>query len=71
MSRSTEYSQGYRAATKDAVTFLHDEAKRMNDPHAVMVLNNAAFSLGVHFSRKAASIPGPPDGPGIPPKPVG
>jgi len=47
MSRSPEYTQAYRAAIKDAVTWLHDEAKRMNDPHAVSILNSAAFGLGV------------------------
>ena len=55
MSRSPEYTQAYRAAIKDAVTFLHDEAKRMNDPHAVMVLNNAAFHMGNHFARPTPS----------------
>ena len=29
-----------------AVAWLHEEAKRMNDPHARAVLNNAAFHLG-------------------------
>ena len=53
MSRSPEYTQAYRAASKDAVTFLHEEAKRMNDPAAVTVLNNAAFHMGGHFARKA------------------
>lgn len=48
--------QAYRAAVKDAVTFLHDEAKRMNDPAAVTVLNNAAFHMGNHFGRKAKPL---------------
>lgn len=51
MTRSPEYTQAYRAAIKDAVTFLHDEAKRMNDPKAKGILNDAAFHMGVHFAR--------------------
>lgn len=53
MSRSPEYTQAYRAAIKDAVTFLHDEAKRMNDPKAKGILNDAAFHMGVHFSKQS------------------
>lgn len=40
---SADYYRGIRAA----VTWLHEEATRMNDPHARAVLNSAAFHLGV------------------------
>jgi hypothetical protein len=30
-----------------SITWLHDRARSMNDPHAVAVLNSAAFNLGV------------------------
>lgn len=44
MSRkSVECRRGVRAA----ITWLHAEALKMNDPHARAVLNNAAFHLGV------------------------
>src|SRR5690606_38110786 len=38
--RSAQYRDGYRRASKDCVEWLHDEAKRMNDPHAMRVLNS-------------------------------
>lgn len=45
-SRTDQYRQGYRAAWREAIKFIHAEADRMNDWHARMVLNNVAFSLG-------------------------
>jgi NAD(P)H-dependent FMN reductase len=44
--RSPQYTQGYRAATKDAIDWLHRRAAEMNDPKARDVLNSAAFSYG-------------------------
>ncbi len=41
-----EYERGFRDGLKRAVTWLHAEAEKMNDPHAVRILNSAAFSLG-------------------------
>lgn len=46
MSRSPEYTQGRRAGVKWAITWLHDRANEMNDPHAKAILNTAAFNLG-------------------------
>lgn len=39
------------AGVRRAITWLHEEAKKMNDPRATVVLNNAAFHLGVDLSR--------------------
>ena len=39
------------AGVRRAITWLHEEAKRMNDTHARQVLNNAAFHLGNDLSR--------------------
>lgn len=47
------FNRGVRAS----ITWLHDEAKQMNDPHARDILNNAAFHLG---NGKRALI-APPD----------
>ena len=44
--RSEQHMQGYSAAWKDAIEWLHRRAEAMNDPHAKVVLNAAAFSLG-------------------------
>lgn len=41
-------SADFQAGVRAAITWLHEEAKRMNDPHARQVLNDAAFHLGVH-----------------------
>lgn len=51
------FYQGIRAA----ISWLHAEARGMNDPHAKLVLNNAAFHLG---QRKPdpALLPPAPDG---------
>lgn len=39
------------AGVRRAITWLHEEAKRMNDPHARSVLNDAAFHLGTQLGR--------------------
>ena len=46
MKRSPQYTQGYRAATKDAIEWLHQHAREMNDPSARQILNSAALSFG-------------------------
>jgi len=50
MERSEQFQQGWRNASKACVEWLHDEAKRMNDPHARQVLNDAAFHLDAYIS---------------------
>ena len=50
----SEYERGHRDATRAAITWLHAEALRMNDPHAEKILNGAAFSLGVETNTDAA-----------------
>jgi hypothetical protein len=62
MSRSPEYEQGNRAAIKWAITWLHERANEMNDPHARLVLNSAAFNMGVDTKRH----PGPKEWPDTP-----
>ena len=42
-TRTRDYYDGVRAS----ITWLHERAASMNDPHARTVLNSAAFSLGV------------------------
>jgi hypothetical protein len=44
--RSEPYKQGYSAAWKDAITWLHKQADSMADWRAKAILNSAAFSLG-------------------------
>jgi hypothetical protein len=51
MRRSYPYRQGYRAAMKDAITFLHTMAASMNDPKAGPLLDLAADDLK-HHARK-------------------
>lgn len=50
--RSDDYEAGRRNAVKACVAWLHAEAKSMADPHACMVLNNAAFHMGVQFKKQ-------------------
>lgn len=50
----TEYERGHQDAIRAAVTWLHNEAKTMNDPHARRLLDGAAFGLGVAFAKPAA-----------------
>lgn len=42
-----EYDRGFRDGMRFAVTWLHQQAREMNDPWAKTVLNTAAFGLGV------------------------
>jgi hypothetical protein len=51
-TRSPQYCDGQRNAIKWAIQWIHDEAKSMNDPHAKIVLNNAAFHMGVSAKEK-------------------
>jgi hypothetical protein len=37
----------FRQGVRASITWLHEQAKSMNDPHAKVVLNNAAYHLGV------------------------
>jgi hypothetical protein len=45
-TRSPQYMQGRREAMKWAVTWLHQRALEMNDPHAKALFNTAAFNMG-------------------------
>lgn len=44
--RAPEYNQGYRSGVKCAVSWLHWQAREMNDPWAKAILNVAADHLG-------------------------
>lgn len=46
MDRSVQFQDGFRNAKRRCVAWLHTEAKRMNDPNAVAILNAAADHLG-------------------------
>lgn len=50
----SEYERGHQDAIRAAVTWLHAEAKSMNDTHARRLMDGAAFGLGVSFSQPAA-----------------
>ncbi|MFO7771082.1 MAG: translation initiation factor IF-1, partial [Roseovarius gahaiensis] len=56
MTRSKEYTQAFKAASQEAVEFLHDEAGRMNDPHATAVLDCAAHAMGLQRSSRAKRL---------------
>ncbi|EAQ25941.1 hypothetical protein [Roseovarius sp. 217] len=56
MARSPEYVQAFRAASKEAVSYVHELAQEMNDPHAKAILDSAAFSLGVRLRERAAMM---------------
>ena len=49
--RICEYERGFQDAMREAITWLHDEARRMNDPHAQRLLNSAGWSLGSQLNR--------------------
>lgn len=49
MARSEQHIQGKRAGLKWAITWLHQRALTMNDPHARGILNSAAFDLGIEI----------------------
>ena len=53
MTQMDPYQRGRRDGIRHAITWLHAEAKKMNDPHARMVLDNAAFALGNESARVA------------------
>ena len=59
------YPRGYRDGIRAAITWLHKEARAMNDPHARASLNGAAFSLGNHLRDEVArkGLPKLPDDP--------
>ena len=46
-----EYKRGQRDGMRWAVRWLHERAKEMNDPHATVVLNSAAFHMGIDAKR--------------------
>jgi hypothetical protein len=48
----SEYQRGYQDAAREMITWLHEEAARMNDPHARHLLNGAAFALGVRINKE-------------------
>jgi hypothetical protein len=56
--RSTQFIDGYRFAMKQAIEFLHQRAREMNDPKAAMIINATAHSLGVKKSEfmKSAGV---------------
>jgi hypothetical protein len=51
--RSTQFEDGRRNGVKACVEWLHREADRMNDPHARLVLNNAANGVGSDLKMPA------------------
>jgi hypothetical protein len=55
VSQIPDYQRGRRDGIKWAITKLHEEARRMNDPHAKAVINAAAFGLGVS-SKPALAV---------------
>lgn len=46
----SEYQRGYQDAARQMITWLHEEAATMNDPHARRLLDGAAFTLGVRIN---------------------
>lgn len=59
--RSADFESGRRNGGKACVAWLHAEAAKMADPHAVSVLNNAAFHMGTQFKNWSAQMPPPPE----------
>ena len=57
MSRLPEYNRGYQDGVRWAISWLHERARSMNDPHAKAVLNTAGFNLGVEWSRVKPGTP--------------
>jgi hypothetical protein len=51
LTTQAEYKRGYRDGVRFSITWLHQRAREMNDPHAVALLNTAAFNLGVDLSQ--------------------
>lgn len=54
MTQIEPYARGRRDGIRWAIAWLHEEAKKMNDPKAVIVLNNAAFHIGVELAKAKA-----------------
>lgn len=52
MNRAPQYIDGRRNGIKWAVTWLHERANEMNDPHAKAVLDAAAFEMGNDAKRE-------------------
>ncbi len=52
MTRSQQFRDGFRRASKAAVTIAHEEAARMNDPHARGILDTVALTLGAGLKRR-------------------
>ena len=51
MDRSDDFKDGFRSATKYAVTCLHLSAIAMNDPSARAALNVAADNIGREMKK--------------------
>jgi hypothetical protein len=49
----SEYERGHKDAIRKAVTWLHAEALRMNDPRAQRILNSAAHGLALACASEA------------------
>lgn len=52
MDRSPQHIQGYLHASREAVTWLLEKAKSMNDPSAKAAINVAADELGRFLAAK-------------------
>ena len=61
MTRSAAYRDGFREASKMAVSALHQEANMMNDPHARRILDAAAFAIGILMKRRLEAMGDEPD----------
>ncbi len=61
MSRSTAYRDGFREASKLAVSTVHEEANKMNDPRARAALDSTAHLLGVVMKTRLEMMDDQPD----------
>lgn len=52
MGSIPEYQRGQQDGIRAAVTWLHERANEMNDPHAKVILNSAATNLGWAWSHR-------------------
>jgi hypothetical protein len=59
VARNPQYLQGFREASKIAITLAGKEADRMNDPHARQVLNAFQATLGTELKRQYRARKGP------------
>lgn len=59
MTQIPKREQGFRRGIRAAVTWLHREAARMNDPRAVRIINRCADHLGKEFSPRLRPRPDP------------